>query len=128
MVAGITAHGENCFPAFFPGSKTVHRNPAQLLQQQLKWAVGYKLLTKYPKLVSCLCSDVCSLIALICCNDEKLAEAWRGSVLVPAVQNNAVLSAAPRLCMCHYFRLFLCLHTLFCIPEVSPFSLQEGSL
>lgn len=127
-VAGITAHGENCFLAFFPGSKTVHRNPAQLLQQQLKWAVGYKLLTKYPKLVSCLCSDVCSLIALICCNAEKLAEAWRGSVLVPAVQNNAVLSAAPRLCTCHYFRLFVCLYTLFCIPEVSPFSLQEGSL
>lgn len=48
MVAGRTAHGENCFLAFFPGSKTVHRNPAQLLQQQLKWAVGYKLLTKYP--------------------------------------------------------------------------------
>lgn len=56
MVAGRTAHGESCFLAFLPGSRTVYRNSAQLLQQLLKWAVGCKFLRQYPKLVSCLCS------------------------------------------------------------------------
>lgn len=64
MVAGRTAHGENCFLAFFPGSKTDHRNPTRMLQLLLKWAVGCKFRMKYPKLVSSICSDACSLISL----------------------------------------------------------------